>query len=60
LNLIERYWGHLKAKAINNYFFGTQSALECAIREAIRDLNRSKSLNMTIQLNFLKPLRKSA
>ncbi len=60
LNLIERYWGHLKAKAINNYFFGTQAALEQAVREAIIDLNRSQKLRMTVHLEFLQTFRKTA
>lgn len=60
LNLIERYWGHLKAKAINNYFFGTVEALESAIRQAVRDFNRSPVLRMACNLEFMRPLRKPA
>lgn len=60
LNLIERYWKHLKEKAIHNYFFGSVEALETAIREAVHHLNRSKELRMTVHLDFLKALRKSA
>jgi transposase len=60
LNLIERYWGHLKAKATNNYFFGTVEKLESAIRRAVRDFNRSPALRMTCNLQFMRPLRKAA
>lgn len=60
LNLIERYWGHLKAKAIHNYYFETKAALKTAIREAVIDMNQTKDLRMTIHLESLKPLRKCA
>lgn len=60
LNLIERYWGHLKAKAINNYYFETKTKLEKAIRDAVRDLNRSKKLNMVVNLHLLQTLCKAA
>ena len=60
LNLIERYWGYLKAKAIHNYFFETKAALETAIWEAVCDLNRSEELRMTVHLGFLHPLHKAA
>jgi len=60
LNLIARYWGHLKAKAINNYFFGTVQELEEAIRQAVRDFNASLVLHMHCHLELLRPLRKGA
>lgn len=60
LNLIERYWGHLKAKAINNYFFGTVEELESAIRQAVCDFNRSPVLRMSCDVAFMRPLRKTA
>lgn len=60
LNLIERYWGHLKAKAIHNYFFETKFALETAIRDAVRDLNHSNSLQTLVRLDFLRATRKIA
>jgi transposase len=60
LNLIERYWGHLKAKAINNYFFGTVEELESAVRQAVRDFNRSPTLRMKCNLGFMRSLRKVA
>jgi transposase len=60
LNRIERYWGHLKAKAIHNYYFGTLDRLKTAIREAIHAFNRSKTLNMTLRLDMLQPLSRAA
>jgi transposase len=60
LNRIERYWGHLKAKAIHNYYFGTLDNLKTAIREAIHALNRSRELKMTVSFDILHPLRKAA
>lgn len=60
LNLIERYWGHLKSKAIHNYYFGTLDSLKSAIREAIHALNRSRELRMTVSFDMLHSLRKAA
>jgi transposase len=60
LNLIERYWKHLKEKAIHNYYFETQAALEQAVRDAVRHLNGSKTLRMTVHLEFLNSLREAA
>jgi transposase len=60
LNLIERYWKHLKEKAIHNYYFETKAALEQAVRDAVRDLNGSITLRMTVHLEFLKSLREAA
>jgi len=60
LNLIERYWGHLKERAIYNYYFETKQALEQAIRESVRAFNKSKELNMKINLDILGSLCKAA
>ena len=60
LNRIERYWGHLKAKAIHNYYFGTLDDLKTAIREAIHSLNRSRKFQMTLSFDILHPLRNAA
>jgi len=60
LNLIERYWGHLKAKAINNYYFGTVEELEVAICDAVHDFNRSGKLRMNCNLEFMHSLRRIA
>jgi transposase len=60
LNRIERYWGHLKSKAIHNYFFGTLNNLKAAIREAIARFNRSKSLNMKCLIEVAHSLHKAA
>ena len=60
LNRIERYWGHLKAKAIHNYYFGTLDNLKAAIREAIHTFNRSKHLTMTLCIDMLQSLHKAA
>jgi len=60
LNRIERYWGHLKAKAIHNYFFGTLENLKVAIREAIAVFNRSKSLNLKCLVDMSYSLREVA
>jgi transposase len=60
LNRIERYWGHLKAKAIHNYYFGTLDDLKTAIRDAINSLNRSRQLKMTVSFDILHPLCKAA
>jgi transposase len=60
LNLIERYWGHLKPKAIHNYFFESAERLEQAVLDAIRDLNRAKELRMIVHLDFVHSLRKAA
>lgn len=48
LNLIERYWGHLKATAIDNYFFGDEEHLRWAIRGAVTAFNRSGKLRMAL------------
>jgi transposase len=60
LNRIERYWGHLKSKAIHNYYFGTLDDLKTAIRAAIHALNRSRAIKMNVTFDILHPLRKAA
>lgn len=60
LNLIERYWGHLKAKAIHNYYFRTVERLEDAVRQAVAAMNRSRSLRLRLALHDLRSFRKSA
>jgi transposase len=60
LNLIERYWGHLKQRAIYNYYFETKQALEQAIRDSVSAFNKSKELNIKINLDYLNSLCKAA
>ena len=60
LNHIERYWGHLKARATHNYFFGSVDHLKSAIRQAVIDLNRSKTLRMTPFIHSLNSYRGAA
>ncbi len=49
LNLIERYWGHLKAKAIHNDYFGDEASLRAAIRQAVAAFNRSHVLRLRLE-----------
>ena len=44
LNLIERFWGHLKRSAIHNVYFETVENLESAIMQAVNCLNRNKTI----------------
>jgi hypothetical protein len=37
-----------------------EAALAQAVRDAVRDLNGSKTLRMTVHLEFLKSLREAA
>lgn len=60
LNLIERYWGHLKSKAINNYYFGTIEDLTTAIYEAVSALNRGKRHRMVLHLDIARSFRGAA
>ncbi len=60
LNLIERYWGHLKSKAINNYYFGTLEDLTAAIYEAVSALNRTRRLRMILYLDTARSFRGAA
>lgn len=60
LNLIERYWGHLKSTALNNYFFETIVQLEEAIRSAIRHLNKKGKAKMNTVLTIMQSARDAA
>jgi transposase len=60
LNLIERYWGHLKATATNNYLFGSAEALRQAVRQAVCLMNRSRTRRMKLHVRFLQRLRGAA
>lgn len=57
LNLIERYWGHLKSKAIHNYYFGTIEDLTAAIYEAVTAMNRGRRHRMSLDLNMAQSFR---
>jgi len=50
LNDIERAWGILKRKSINNYYFGNTDNLEYAIIDAIKAFN-AKALKMDSPFN---------
>lgn len=60
LNLIERFWGHLKRSAIHNYYFETVDKLEQAILDAILTLNRQPNHHLRLNLNTLQELRIAA
>lgn len=60
LNLIERFWGHLKRSAIHNYYFGTVENLENAIMKAVNTLNRNKNHPFRLHLKTVQTLRKVA
>jgi len=60
LNLIERFWGHLKRSAIHNYYFETVENLEQAILRAVRRLNRQSHHPLRLQLQTMQTLLKAA
>ena len=60
LNLIERFWGHLKRSAIHNYYFETVENLEKAIMQAVRKLNRQKNHPLRLHLQTVQTLAKVA
>ena len=60
LNLIERFWGHLKRSAIHNYFFETVENLERAIIEAVLALNRQPHHPLRLKLHTLQYLPQTA
>jgi len=60
LNLIERFWGHLKRSAIHNYYFETVDNLEKAIIAAINALNRNKQHPFRLHLQTVQNLLKVA
>jgi transposase len=55
LNLIERYWGHLKRTAIHNYFFETVEQLEQALIHAVLAQNKLPTHPLRLQLQTLQP-----
>jgi len=56
LNLIERFWGHLKRSAIHNYYFETVENLEDAIMRAIDTINRQLDHPFRLQLKTVQAL----
>jgi putative transposase len=60
LNLIERFWGHLKRSAIHNYYFGTVENLEQAIMTAVDRLNRQKDHPFRLHLHTVETLLQAA
>lgn len=60
LNLIERFWGHLKRSAIHNYYFETVENLERAVRQAVQTLNRNKRHPLRLQLQTVQNLPRAA
>ena len=60
LNLIERFWGHLKRSAIHNYYFETVENLENAIMKAVKTLNRQKDHPLRLHLQTAQSLLKAA
>jgi transposase len=56
LNLIERFWGHLKRSAIHNYYFQTVENLEEAIMRAIHNVNRRLDHPFRLHLKTVQPL----
>ena len=60
LNLIERFWGHLKRSAIHNYYFETVENLERAILRAVGRLNRQSHHPLRLQLQTMQTLLKAA
>ena len=60
LNLIERFWGHLKRSAIHNYYFETVQNLEKVIIKAVGALNRQKAHPLRLHLQTVQALLKAA
>ena len=60
LNLIERFWGHLKGSAIHNYYFETVENLEDAIIKAVNTLNRNKNHPFRLRLQTVQSLAQAA
>ena len=60
LNLIERFWGHLKRSAIHNYYFETVQNLEQAIMRAVERLNRQKNHPLRLHLQTVQTLLEAA
>ena len=57
LNLIERFWGHLKQNAFHNYFFGSVTQLESAIMQAVQALNQDRHHPLRLNPPSVQPLR---
>ena len=60
LNLIERFWGHLKRSAIHNYYFETVENLEKAIISAVNTLNAQKDHPFRLHLQTVQALLEAA
>jgi transposase len=60
LNLIERFWGHLKRSAIHNYFFETVENLEHAILDAVLTMNKKRNHPLRLKLHTLQDLALAA
>jgi len=60
LNLIERFWGHLKRTAIHNYYFQTVESLEDAIIQAVNTINRNTNHPIRMHLQTEQTLREAA
>lgn len=60
LNLIERFWGHLKRSAIHNYYFQTVDNLEQAIMRAVKAINRNKRHPLRLKLQTVQTLLQAA
>ncbi len=60
LNLIERFWGPLKATAIHNYYFETVANLEQAIIKSVNALNKDQDHPVRMHLRTEQNLRKVA
>lgn len=60
LNLVERFWGHLKRSAIHNYYFESVQNLEKAIIKAVGALNRQKDHPLQLHLQTVQALLKAA
>ena len=60
LNLIERFWGHLKRAAIHNYYFETVENLEKAIMKAVDALNRNADHPLRLNLQTVQSFLQAA
>jgi putative transposase len=60
LNLIERFWGHLKPATIHNYYFETIQNLEKAIMKAVDALNRNADHPLRLHLRTAQSFPQAA
>ena len=60
LNLIERFWGHLKSSAIHNYYFETVENRAAAIIKAVNTLNHNKNHPFRLRLQTVQSLAQAA